>query len=176
MKKLSILFLCIFSIVSVLSAQDESSEEDIVYIIDDLRIQWDEEAINLESFEGMEEYCHVKHYRTDITNLLNKIHHYDTTLYNIITVKHAEETNLEAKETLKQILVVESKYTTPNFLEFLKAECDKVRSIEKHAKKTINDVEAETEELEQELYRYIEAVTVRIDLIDENIHHLEGME
>lgn len=157
------------------SSLAQDSDEDIVIIVDELRLQWDEEAVELETFEGMEEYCHVKKYKKKVTDLLNQIHHYDTTLYNIVTEKYGESEDAEAKATLDDILLIESKYTTKNFLEFLDFECEKVKTIEKHMRKVNNDVDAEMSRLERELVRYIEAVTLRIDLVDEHIHHLKDL-
>ncbi|MFY0651962.1 MAG: hypothetical protein JXQ96_08020 [Cyclobacteriaceae bacterium] len=173
MKKYILLIICLMTSVALFAQEEEG--EDIVIIVDELRYKWDDEAVNLETFEGMERYCHEKHYRQEMTELLNKIHHYDTTLYFIVTDKYKASEDLEAKATIDDIMIVETKYTTPNFLAFLKEECEKVKTIEKHQRKTINDTAAETEELEEELFRYIEAVTTRIDLIDEHIHHLKDL-
>lgn len=157
------------------SALAQDDQEDIVFIVDELRYAWDDEAVKLETFEGMEEFCHVKSYKREITDLLNKIHHYDTTLYNIVSSKYDASEDAAAKETLDDIILIESKYTTKNFLEFLDFECDKVKTIEKHLRKPNNDVDAEMGRLERELTRYIEAVTLKIDLVDEHIHHLKDL-
>lgn len=172
--KRSLLLLALITGMSFSSLAQES-EGDIVDIIDNLRYEWDDEAINLESFEGMEKYCHEKKYRNGVIKLLNTIHHYDTTLYFIVTAKYDESKDLQAKETLDDILIVESKYTTTNFLEFLNQECEKVKVVERHQRSSHYDTTEEIEDLEEELIQYIEAVTTRIDLVDEHIHHLHDL-
>lgn len=169
MRSISIFVFCLAFLSIPVFAQDE---DQILIEVDDLRYQWDDEALNLESFEGMEKYCYEKKYKAEIFNLLNTIHHYDTLLYNIITEKHNNEEDLQAKEALKDILTVESEYTTPSFVQFLEEECVIVKSIEKHLRKNDNGTETAIKRLEAELVRYIDAVTERIDLIDENVHHL----
>ena len=173
MKKSSLL-IALISMLSFTSFA-QKSEKDIVDIIDKLRYEWDEEAINLESFEGMEKYCHEKKYRNGVTELLNTIHHYDTTLYFIVTSKYNESKDARAKETLNDIIIVESEYTTPNFLNFLEQECVKVKTVERHQRSIHHDSANEIEDLEKELFQYIEAVTTRIDLVDEHIHHLKDL-
>ena len=164
----------LFALTFSVFAQNES-DEDIVAIIDDLRYKWDDEATKLESFEGMEKYCHERHYKKEVTDLLNKIHHYDTSLYFIVTEKYSESNDPIVKETLEDIVVVEEKYTTPNFIAFLEDECEKVKTIEKHERRFVNEADEEKIALEQELLLYIESVTSRIDIIDENIHHLDDL-
>ena len=173
MKRLS--FLIVFISATSFTSFAQESESDIVDIIDDLRYKWDDEAINLESFEGMEKYCHEKKYRNKVLELLNTIHHYDTTLYFVVTSKYDSSKDLQAKETLDDIIVVESKYTTPNFLEFLSQECEKVKLVERHQRSIHYDTTDEISDLESELIQYIEAVTTRIDLVDEHIHHLKDL-
>ena len=169
-------FIAFFMIIGWSTCTSVAQDgEDIVFIIDELRYAWDDEAVKLESFEGIEEYCHVKSYKKSISNLLYKIHHYDTTLYNIVSQKYNTSQDAAAKETIDDIIVVESKYTTKNFIEFLEFECVKVKTIEKHLRKQNPDVDKEMSRLERELKRYIEAVTLRIDLIDEHIHHLKDL-
>jgi len=169
MKRITLIIACVCCFSILVFAQDE---DQILIEVDDLRYQWDDEALNLESFEGMEKYCYEKKYRAEITDLLNTVHYYDTLLYNIVTEKHDQEVDLQAKEALMDILTVESEYTTPSFVQFLSDECKKVNIIEKHLRKIGNHTDSEIERLEKELVRYIDAVTERIDLIDENVHHL----
>ncbi|MFT7032288.1 MAG: hypothetical protein ACJA2S_000787 [Cyclobacteriaceae bacterium] len=173
MKRSSLLIALISAISFSIFAQER--EGDIINIIDNLRFEWDDEAINLESFEGMEKYCHEKKYRKGVIELLNTIHHYDTTLYFVVTAKYDKSKNAQAKETLDDILIVESKYTTPNFLNFLSQECVKVKTVERHQRSSHHDSADEIEDLEKELIQYIEAVTTKIDLVDEHIHHLKEL-
>jgi len=174
MKRLLTLSLLISLIGSTLQAQD--AEEDIVKVIDELTVKWDAEAINLEKYEGLKEYCTNRTYRVNMVRLLNKIHHYDTVLYYTVKNKFEKSNDPEVKATLDDITYVEVKYTTKNFLDFLHKECNKFNDIEKnYGKKGGSKYEKETTNLEKEASKYIETITTRIDLIDEHCHHLKGI-
>ncbi|MEP1032541.1 hypothetical protein [Ekhidna sp.] len=165
------LFFFCFCLIAFLSyAQDE----DIVAIIDDLTIKWDKQAESLEKYSGMKYYCTSEQYRDKTINLLDKIHHYDTLLYNIVTEKYKDVKDKEAQATIKDILTVETDYTTPSFKAFLKDECVRFAEIEeKYDKSSGSPYFKEVEKLEKELSKYVINVTKRIDLIDEHIHHLK---
>ncbi|MEO9484734.1 MAG: hypothetical protein ABJG47_14845 [Ekhidna sp.] len=168
MRHLIILIFC--SVTFFASAQ----EEDIVKIIDDLTIKWDKRADDLGKFSGMKYYCTSDKYRNETIQLLDKIHHYDTVLYQIVNVKYKDSKDKEAKSTLKDILTVETEYTTPNFKDFLQKECDRFAEIgEKYSQESGSKYYDEVEKLEKELNKYVENVTTRIDLIDEHVHHLK---
>ncbi|MEP2023965.1 MAG: hypothetical protein ABJH98_08240 [Reichenbachiella sp.] len=167
--------LVLIIIVSLqLVAQKKAN--DIVFIVDELRTAWDIEALKMESYEGMKEYCHSKPYRNNVLDLLRQIHHYDTTLYFTVTDKYDANADAAAKETLDDIMTLEVEYTNKKFVAFLKKECDKVISIEKNlAKKDSGGFDKDIAALEEELIQYIDAVTERVDLVDEHIHHLKEL-
>lgn len=155
----------------------QKKPNDIIFIVDELRTAWDIEALKMESYEGMKEYCHSKTYRKDVLDLLHQIHHYDTTLYFTVTEKYDANADAAAKETLDDIMTLETKYTNRNFVAFLKKECDKVIHIEKNlAKKDSGGFDKDIAALEEELIEYIDAVTLRVDLVDEHIHHLKELD
>ncbi|MEQ9403880.1 MAG: hypothetical protein RIM99_09860 [Cyclobacteriaceae bacterium] len=168
MKTLLFSFLITFSLFS--SAQDD----DIVAIVDDLTVKWDKQAEQLGTYMGLKYYCTAEQYREKTITLLDKIHHYDTLLYGIVTRKYADTKDREAEITLKDIVTVEAEYTTKSFKEFLQQECDGYNEIqEKYGKQDGSKYYKEVEKLEKELAKYVSTITVRIDLIDEHIHHLK---
>ena len=168
MKRLLFVYLCALSLTSF------SQEENIVAIIDDLTIKWDKQAEALEKYSGMKYYCTSETYRDKTISLLDKIHHYDTVLYNIVSEKYENIKDKEATSTLKDILTVETDYTTPNFKAFLGKECDRFKEIEEtYSKESGSQYYKEVEKLEKELSKYVVNVTKRIDLIDEHVHHLK---
>ena len=163
-----------FTLIPMISIASFSQEKNIVAIIDDLTIKWDNQAVELSKYAGMKYYCTAEVYRDKTIQLLDKIHHYDTLLYGIVSEKYENIKDKEAKETLKEILTVETEYTTPNFKGFLQKECDRFIEIEEtYEKSSGSPYYKEIEKLEKELSKYIENITERIDLIDEHIHHLE---
>lgn len=167
MKYLVTLYLITFSFF--VNAQ----EENIVTIIDDLTMEWDKQAERLEKYTGLKYYCTGEQYRKKTIGLLDKIHHYDTLLYGIVTRKYADSKDREAEVTLKDIVTVEAEYTTKNFKEFLKLECEGYAEIEENYTRSDSKYYKEVEKLEKELSKYVITITQRIDLIDEHIHHLK---
>lgn len=175
MKK-SLLILAVFFCVSLQAYAQGEQTEDIVKIIDDLTLQWDKEAVKLETYEGLKDYCQIKPYRDNTIKLLNAIHHYDTSLYMIVKAKYDTIQNEEAKATLADVVTVETIYTTPAFLKFLHRECATLNGIENNlAKKGGKEYKTEVKKLEKELFQYVEGITKRIDLIDEHVHHLKDL-
>jgi len=151
-----------------------AQKRDIVKIIDDLTIQWDKQAEKLGTFAGMKYYCTAEQYRNKTIHLLDTIHHYDTLLYFAVTEKYQNIKDSDAKTTLKEILTVETEYTTPNFKEFLQQECDQFTKIgETYGQQSGSQYYEEIDKLEKELAKYVAKITKRIDLIDEHVHHLK---
>ncbi len=164
------ILLC--SALSSLSQENES--EDIVKVIDDLTIKWDNQALELKTYKGLQVYCSTKPYRDKTVRLLDKIHHYDTLLYGIVSRKYKDGKDSEASATLDDIKKLESDYTTKNFKAFIHRECNGVNEIERNfGRQGGSQYEKEVKKLEKELSKYVESITNRIDIIDEHIHHLK---
>lgn len=168
MKYLAPVFLFFFSFLGT------AQEKDIVAIIDDLTIKWDKQAVDLSKYAGLKYYCTADQYREKTIQLLDDIHYYDTLLYGIVDRKYADTKDKAASITLKEIITVETEYTTPNFKGFLSQECDRFAEIENtFSKADGSKYYDEIEKLEKELDKYVGSITKRIDLIDEHIHHLK---
>lgn len=174
MKNSLLLFIAVLFVSFHSFAQEQ--DEDIVKIIDDLTMKWDKEAVILENYDGLKAYCQIKPYRDETIELLNLIHHYDTSLYMIVKSKYDTSKDDEAKATLADIEAVETIYTTPAFLQFLHKECATLNGIENNlAKKGGKEYRKEVKKLENELFKYVEGITNRIDLVDEHVHHLKDL-
>ena len=172
MKSTFLIVLFVFVFQSI-SAQETRS---IVEIVDDLTIKWDNEAKALDSYEGLENYCHNRVYRMETIKLLDEIHHYDTVLYAIVSTKYKDSEDAEARATLDDIETLESDYTTLSFKKFLRAECGKLNDTERnYGAQQGEEYTKEVALLEEELDKYIMSITRRIDIIDEHIHHLKGL-
>lgn len=173
MKKL-LFSLLIFT--ACVAAAQTNDQEDIVAVIDALTLEWDEGAEKMRTYAGFRDFCHTQGYRASTVALLNKIHHYDTLLYQIVSTKFNRAKDPEAEATLRDIEEMESEYTTKSFLRFLHSECTLLNDIENNlAKKGGEEYLTEVKELEDELQKYVDAITLRIDLIDEHVHHLKGL-
>lgn len=171
MKTLSLL---LFIIVSFSISAQQSTDQNTAQKIDDLATSWDEEARELRKYKGLKKYCSTKFYRDKMINLLDDIHHYDTLLYGIVTRKFQIDQDEEAKETLVDIEKLEMDYTTRNFKAFIHRECNGVNTIERtYGRKGGGVYSREVKKLERELRRYVESITLRIDVINDHVHHLK---
>ncbi|PIB35195.1 hypothetical protein BFP72_07195 [Reichenbachiella sp. 5M10] len=148
----------------------------LVKTVDSLRIVWDKEAVILETYKGMEEYCRNGQYRRNTIELVKVIHHYDSMLYKTVVDKYDASEDEEAKATLKDIEKLEKDYTTKSFLTFIHEECSEFNSIEKnYSKANSKQYKKEVASMEKKLVKYVEQITSQIDIVDEHIHHLENL-
>lgn len=170
-------FFCSLALLAQNKYQKQmKKDKDIVTIIDELRIQWDKEAEKLETYDGLRDFCRIKPYRDNTIELLDEIHHYDTTLYFTVKEKFDVDQNEEAKATLDDIEELEKDYRTQSFLKFLHKECNTYNDIEKNFGRSKGaKYEKEVAALEQEMKKYVMSITELVDVIDEHVHHLDGL-
>lgn len=169
MKRTTLLLLVFVSTVAF--SQDD---KEIVKIIDDLTIAWDTEAVKLETYKGLGDFCSNSFYRKKIIQMLDDIHHYDTLLYGIVTRKYNTDKDKEAKATIDDIETLEVDYTTKSFRRFIHKECNTYNEIENNLGRAKGpEYEKEVKALEDELKKYVVEVTKQIDIIDEHVHHLK---
>jgi len=165
----SSLFVLGFSTILFSSlAQDEN----VGAKLEELTIDWDQEAERLSTYDGLTQFCLDKNYRATMVGILKGIHHYDSVLYQVIAKKVRFGGSGEMKKTLKDIEKLENGYTIKDFLNFLNVECIARNEIEKNARKTGEDKDGEVYMLETELAKYVKHITKRIDVIREHVHHL----
>ncbi len=173
MRKLAISSACLLCFIQLSFGQGQ--DEDIVAIIDDLTVQWDEGAVKMKTFEGLKDYCRIAPYRNRTRDLLNTIHHYDTVLYQTVIDKFDTSQDAEAAATIKDIEKLEIEYTTRSFFRFLHTVCNTLNEIENNLKEGSREYNKEVEALEAELVKYITGITSQVDIIDEHVHHLKGL-
>lgn len=167
----STLLFCSLLVLSLATYAQEEAE--VVKAVDELTINWDNEAEKLQTYEGLGSFCGESVYRKKIIGMLDEIHHYDTLLYGIVTRKFANNKDPEAKATLDDIQTLESDYTTKSFRRFIHKECNTYNEIENNlGREKGPEYKEEVKALEDELKKYVIEITKQIDLIDEHIHHL----
>lgn len=151
-----------------------TQKTNIVKVIDGLTVQWDESAIALKDYQGIQNFCSSEKNRRETIELLDQIHHWDTTLYFTVQEKYEGTHDQEAAETLKDIEKLETEYSTENFKAFILNECSMLKEIDdSFDQKTLKQYEKEIKKFEKELVKYLNSITYRIDIIDEHIHHLK---
>jgi len=151
-----------------------AAQESIVSVIDDLTVKWDETAIKMKNYQGIQEFCLNASYQQRTITLLDQIHHWDTTLYFIVHEKFDINEDEEAKATLLDIEKLETEYSTLNFKSFIQMECDQLKVIEDSFDgETVRKYEKDIRSFEKELVKYVNSITYRIDIIDEHVHHLK---
>lgn len=167
MKRLLILAFILYGSYAV------AQKENIVKVIDNLTVQWDETAIKLKNYQGIQEFCLTPKFKQETIQLLDKIHHWDTTLYFIVQEKFDTSKDKEAAATLADIEKLESEYSTINFKAFIQKECEMLKVInDSFDSQALKKYEKDIRVFEKELVKYINNITYRIDIIDEHVHHL----
>lgn len=101
----------------------------IVKVIDDLRYSWDETAISLKDYQGIQTFCLSKENKQKTFELLDAIHHWDTTLYFVVQEKYENSKDKEAAATLRDIETLEKDFTTLDFKAFIQEECTQIKVI-----------------------------------------------
>ncbi|MEQ6166011.1 hypothetical protein AAOE16_02360 [Ekhidna sp. MALMAid0563] len=168
-----LLFICLL-FCGLSSTAQKKAEVDIVAIIDDLTVRWDETAIRMKNYQGIQEFCLTPEYRKTTIKLLDNIHHWDTTLYFIVQEKFDTSKDKEAAATLEDIEELETEYSTANFKKFITDECGMLKVIQDNFdQETVKQYEKDIRKFEKELVKYLNSITYRIDIIDEHIHHLD---
>lgn len=165
-----VLFILLIGALGSVTAQKKVN---IVKVIDNLTVRWDETAIELKNYQGIQEFCLTDDYKSKTIDLLDAIHHWDTTLYFIVQEKFDTNEDKEASATLQDIEKLETEYSTENFKQFITAECGALKIIQdSFDKETVKKYEKDIKKFEKELVKYINSITYRIDIIDEHVHHL----
>jgi len=167
MKKLSVLIITLSSLNFCL-AQDNN----IVEIMDEMRLDWDAKVQFIDSFEDLKNLCRNRNFRVALVDRLVQIHHYDTTLYNTVIAKYSENDDQEAKATLNDIETLEKDYTTGAFLDFIHDECNDFNFVKYSYGIGGEMYDDKKNRVEIELKKYVSAITWQIDIIDEHAHHL----
>ncbi|UXP31557.1 hypothetical protein N6H18_14490 [Reichenbachiella agarivorans] len=169
--------ILVAAICAISTAAFSQSSTSIVTTIDSLTQVWDKEAVVIESYEGMRDYCTNRVHRQNTIDMIKLIHHYDSALYKTVKSKYDINQDAEAKATLDDIKKLETEYTTKEFLSFIHEECATFNMIEKnYGKSKGKTYEKEVKKMEKELAQYVDQITLQIDIIDEHIHHLEGLD
>ena len=172
MIKLPAIFISVI-FYSSLFAQDSQS---ITEKVDGLTAQWDEEAKVLKTYNGMRDICKNYSHRMATVSLIKEIHHYDSLLYSTVKGKFDANKDPEAKATLNDIKKLEEEYTTKGFLDFIHKECNTFNTIENNfGRYGGKPYEKEKAKMEKELKKYVDEITQQIDIVDEHIHHLDGL-
>lgn len=168
--RITFLFSCLLTL-SYAKAQENGT---ITEVIDELTMRWDQGAINLKTYQGIQEFCLNANYQYQTNDLLDEIHHWDTLLYFIVQKKFDVHKDKEAAKTLLDIEKLETEYSTLNFKKFIQEECSSLKVIEKSFDASIvNKYEKEIRLFEKELVKYVNTITFRIDIIREHMHHLK---
>ena len=169
--------LLLTSVICVFVVAQGIYQDKIRDVVDKITYNWDTEAEKLSSYEGLTEFCLDQTYRYATIDILKDIHHYDSLLYKKLVKAKRTSHNHEITQTMKEIEVFEEKYTTKNFVHFLKGDCDARKNIEEKSEALRKDsgegsYDGQVYVLEVELGRYVHHITKRVDNIREHVHHL----
>lgn len=153
------------------------SNEEIREKVDEITFEWDNEAIVLNSYEGLTKFCRDNQYRYGIIDLLEEIHHYDSILY--LKAKNALQVSndRELKKLVKDIEKFEKKYSMKDFIDYMREDCRARAELERNDDDKKANIGAESYDtqvyiIETELQKYVRNITKSVDRIREHVHHL----
>lgn len=169
--------ILISSLFISLSVYSFSQSETLGQKIDQVTFDWDIKSVELNSYEGLSQFCIEKEYRGELIQLLNDIHHYDSVLYNRLLKASRISNDKAIDKAIKDIEKFEEDYSMRKFIHFLHEECKARNDIEKHAKDLKSEIGSESYSgqiyiIEIELNKYIKHITKRVDLVRKHAHHL----
>jgi hypothetical protein len=172
--KLALLSFCIGAVMVGANAQDT---EEIREKVDEITFEWDNEAIVLNSYDGLTKFCRDDQYRYGVIDLLEEIHHYDSVLY--IKAKNALKVSddKELKKLVKDIEKFEKKYSMKDFIGYMRDDCVARAELERNDDDMKSDIGSESYDsqvyiIETELQKYVKNITKSVDRIREHVHHL----
>ncbi len=167
--------LLVFSLIMsrVTSAQDQSLGQQV----DAVTYKWDAEAIELETYEGLLEFCNNKEYRTAKIDLLNEIHHLDSVLYDRAVKASRVSNDKNIHKLITEIESLETEYGMKSMIRFMKDECSAQKDLEKNKDGLATEFGSESYGgqayvLELELQKFVTQTTKRIDHVRKHVHKL----
>jgi hypothetical protein len=175
MKKVLLISLLFTSICISSFAQEEAS---LGTKIKELTYHWDTQSLELDSYDGLGNFCSSPSFRTEVITLLQDIHHYDSVLYDKLTkAARMSAHNREIAKAIEEIEKFEKEYTMKSFIRYLHTQCNDRNDVEKHADALKGDVASDSYGgqiyiIESELNKYIKHITKRVDHIRKHVDHL----
>ncbi len=167
----------IFFSVAFIALNANAQEITLGQMIDQATYTWDLEEKELETYEGLMEFCRNEDYRKSKIELLNEIHHLDSVLYKraLIASKRSKDKNID--HLIREIESFESEYNMRSMIKFLKDECKAQKELEKHSADLKTEFGSESYDgqiylIEVELQNYVSHTTKRIDHIRKYVHKL----
>ncbi len=165
-----------FIVINVANAQVE--EETLGQMVDRVTYAWDTEAEDLESYDGLLEFCKSADFRKVKIDLLNEIHHIDSVLYDRALIAQKRSDDKEITKLIKDIEKFEQEYSMKSFIKFLSDECKAQRAIEKDSKDLRAEIGSESYDsqvymIELDMQKFVKHITKRVDLVRKHVHKLE---
>ena len=169
-----VFFYLLFGLVHGSCGQQDASY--VIGMVDQLTVEWNQDANGMRTFAGMKEYCKSRELRDRMIKLIKEIHHYDSLLYSSVRQKYDDSKDMEAFATLQDIKKLEQEYTTASFLDFLHSECRTINDIERNFSygKEGKSYTREVTKMEKELVKYVDEITFQIDIIGQHIYHIRN--
>ena len=181
MKILTILLSVYLMILNSGQAQEnvKVSNEDTLSVVehlDELTLLWDDNSIELKTYQGLRKFCRSSAYRNSIVEMLKSMHHYDSLLYDM-AIEASKKKHAHMKHLIHELESFEKHYGVKQFLKHLKEECTAQSELERHKKDYKKDNGDESYDskvyvVELELKKYVKHLTHRIDRLNKHVHHL----
>ncbi len=171
----SILFLLCF--LYLIQAFSNNSNTALRSKIITLSISWEEESKKLIEYRGLSGFCNDLEFRSDYYDLLKEIHEYHGLLYEQLVRTSDQHDQKKMHKVLDEIEIIERDYNITAFNDFFRERCYDQNDLEKNTKKYlsgfgVHSYKGKIYVMEEELRRYIEKLTKRINRVKRHIRHL----
>ena len=133
----------------------------------------------MKGYEGISSYCRNVEFRSSVNDLIKEVHHYDSLILDKINdpVASLSMDYREQGKTYKDILKLETEYSSKAFVQHMREACSFRRDIEKNKERLKGGVGTESYDaqiliLETETQRYLKHIDKLVSKVDDHLHFL----
>lgn len=139
--------------------------------------RFSELAEDLNSYDGLGEFCANPDVRSETIAVLSYLHHYDSLVLQLLLdpTSGVQISHRDFKKTMKDIQEFEEDYSLESFVGFLKESCITRNAMERDAEDLkresgIYSYDGQMLMLETKLAKYVKHVVKKVQAIDDHVH------
>ncbi len=143
----------------------------------DLAQKWQQVSKEVSTYTGLKKFCASSEYRSNLDNILEKIHLYDSVLCISIKQHAGLYDGRKLRKALKSVEDFEEKYKAYQLTQHLNGECFSQKKMERHYRKTKNNTGLHSYDngvivTEVYLRRYVKNIDKLMAHIERHLHFL----
>lgn len=168
-----------FIIGFLLVSMSTFGQQNVEDYYDDLTASWMEVSGQLSAYDGLGRFCLSPEFRELTLNILHKIHHCDSLVLEFLNKPGTIELigHHEYRMAMKEIDKIETKYSTHEFMAFLKQGCRDFKELERNKASLKAGIGQESYDgqiliLESYIHKFLKHIDKRVKAIDKHIHKI----